>query len=348
MKKQSAQSKKRGGRKIIEWTLDEIRLLEQHYGTMLAVDLKQQHLPTRTVLAIQTRAHMLGLTKKGVGDWTEEELALLRQLFGSAPLQALQKQYFPQRTYGAVKVVCLKLGLRTLPKRRPWTKCEDALLREHYSTMVVAALQQRYLPERSVNMVRGRAEKLGLQPFHSSESWSESELAILQCEYPRMGKACSQLFPGRTTIAIIGKARMLGLERAVHIQWSEAEIEVLRREFPRQGLACVDLFPGRTQQGVVSKAQGLGITVRKSPTWSKEELTILQREYPRQGKACVSLLPGRTQPGVHAKAQQLKLVKGVAPHLLSKQDEPTSLPESAHELRSPIAPVKSEQAQRGQ
>ncbi|MDF0607130.1 hypothetical protein HZU77_016025 [Neisseriaceae bacterium TC5R-5] len=324
MKKQSAQPKKRGGRQVIEWTLVESRLLEQHYGTMLAVDLRQQYLPTRTVAAIMGRARSLGLTQKKQNDWTEEELALLRQHFGSAPLPALQKQYFPQRTYGAVTGICHKLGLRTQSgkPRQPWTRSEDTLLREHYGSMGIAILQQRYFPERSVDMLRRRLIKLGLHNSSSYYSWRESELVTLRREYALMGNACSQLLPGRTTVAVMKKARILGLERAEPIQWSEAELKILQREYPLHGWACVSLLPGRTRHAVIIKAHHLGVNfIRRPIAWREEELAILRREYPRQGSACVSLLPGRTKYGIGHKVKQLGLVA------FAKQGKPVSLPE---------------------
>lgn len=98
----------------------------------------------------------------------------------------------------------------------PWTAEEDALVRriyKHSSTRRGRALARccEALPHRTPSAIGSRAAKL--RAAVHSRRWTREELATLRREWGELGERTLRAkLPGRTTTAIYGKARELGLD----------------------------------------------------------------------------------------------------------------------------------------
>jgi hypothetical protein len=146
-----------------EWSLPEIRLVEEHYGRMTRAELVTRHLPGRTIKGLEHVAALLGLTKRRpVPDlsWTADRLGVLRRHYGQMSAQDLQQRYFPQCSVRAIAHRARRLGLRM--KEPNWTARERAIVRRHYHRVSNKTIAARYLPHRSAEAIQSCASNLGL------------------------------------------------------------------------------------------------------------------------------------------------------------------------------------------
>lgn len=122
--------------------------------------------------------------------WTEHEDTLLKTMYLTNKLPQLV-EFFPNRTAYAIQHRSGSLGLtRQGKKGKPWTKEEEAILREKYLTHSAPELY-KLLPGRSPNAIHPKANSMGLikqekiEPIQDYNDTlflpSEGEKRCIQC-----------------------------------------------------------------------------------------------------------------------------------------------------------------------
>ena len=103
--------------------------------------------------------------------------------------------------------------------------------------------------------------------FHRDiRRWSPADDAMLSINYPNGLVACQAAFPNRSVIAIIGRAKRLGLSRAARgpkRPWTGVEETKLRRLWVSAQRATIQTeIPGRSWPAIVTKASKMGLATR--------------------------------------------------------------------------------------
>lgn len=180
---------------------------------------------------------MVGVTNKDVADyksretnylksWTEAELKILAEYYPDhGPHWSGWKTLLPGRTYWSIKskAPASKIYSKLTNGARRWTDADVAALREHYP--VHGSVWDGWadsLPGRTRKSIRGKARLLGLHaPDCSAVSretwWTGEEIEKLRKFYPINGifwQGWEKELPGRSGLAIITKAKSLGIEGA--------------------------------------------------------------------------------------------------------------------------------------
>jgi|GEM_PF-5851681 len=237
----------------VEWTSREERLLERHYGSMSAQELKRRFLKERTIHAIRGRAGVLGLTRPMVHrPWTPRERALVRREFSRRGglkrlIQALG------RTQMAIAGQARYMGL----SRRldgSWTAREDAVLRRYYASHGT----QLPLKGKTPSAIYHRAQQLKLRrPGIIGLPWSAAEDDLLRRHRHMQSPELAKLPPRRTSQAVQKRRKKLGVPYLVSPNrpnsrdpWSEAEREILRQHFELDAPMFLHLLPGRSRSAV--------------------------------------------------------------------------------------------------
>lgn len=247
-----------------EWTLTEMEVLKRHHSEMTFKELKAQHLPHRTVVALKRMSYLLGLKKLeyereyGQPRWTEEELRIVAQHFLSLKTSEIRDRFLPYRSIVAIRQAGRKLGLRVFPAV-PWSDEELAILHHDFPLGGPKLVNQR-LPHRTVDAIklRSRVEKLVYVPQGDGETgdiWSAEELQLLKanCELPAAELA--KLFPHRQKKAVINKRYKLQWNPVKF--WSEEEVERMRQHLDASVDELCPLFPNRPREGVRLKRDKL-------------------------------------------------------------------------------------------
>ncbi len=187
------------------WSVQDLQLLRQHYGTMPNVALRSRFFPRVSLKAIVHRARRLGVRSREPA-WTAAEDRLVKLHFGRVSYAELAASYLPHRTRSAVEGRAAKLGL-TREAPAAWSAKESALLKKHYATHD-AHQMARYLPGRTIAAIRGRVMLEGLQK-ERHVAWTADDDALLRQLYPRHGR--NTRIPGHTPGSTRVHAQKLGL-----------------------------------------------------------------------------------------------------------------------------------------
>lgn len=181
-----------------EWTIDELRKIEQRYRPMLAADLARQL--GRTTPAVRYRAHLLGVRKWFNRQWTAEELSILDAHYADG-MDSLAK-LLPRRSRSAIRVMLNGRGLML----RGWSAEEMAILREHYP--IAGSDCVTLLLRRSKQAIKLAAQRLGIRYRRtvgdgtSALPWSSEEIERLAENQHLQLSELTALFPGRSSIAV--------------------------------------------------------------------------------------------------------------------------------------------------
>ncbi|QMR41597.1 hypothetical protein [Klebsiella aerogenes] len=262
--------------------------------------------------------------------WTIAEIHYLETHYTSVRVNDIAEHL--GRTAIAVKAMAGKLALGKT--RAPdWSEAEQAVLREHYETVMPVAEILTMLPGRPHKAVLAKARGMGLsRRLHGpSPSWSQKELQLLRHYYPTEGQTVRHRLTGRTENSIRQKARELGIRYVGHAQfrvwldedWQLLEkrqhepMETLRQLFPERNITSLKNALSRLKQ----KQAGSHQIVKKMPTrrrkattkpvvpWSDAEKAVLTQHYetPMPMKDILAQLPGRAKKSVFAMAEKLEL-----------------------------------------
>ena len=198
------------------WTPEEDAIIAERYpiGSWRGA---AKHLVGRTQHAIQRRASILGIRLAGptirTNSWTEKEDRAIRECYpnGGAPKAAMS---LSGRTPGAIACRASRLGVRTLHRgdARPlWTREDDELLRQHYSSGGPRAAAS-VLPHRTIAAIKSRAGVLCLKS-NAPSAWAPKEEAVLRNELDRRTYREIAELLGKTMPSVKNKAQALGLRK---------------------------------------------------------------------------------------------------------------------------------------
>jgi hypothetical protein len=237
--------------------------------------------------------------------WTNEEDDILRKEYPSRGWLVSEDL---QRSAYAVRNRAKLLGVKTSLKRKyigKWSEADDEVLRTHYATDPVKALE--LLPARTKEQIRHRAHKLGLkvEKGHRVGQWEPREDRILKRLYPKGGvMPVMEQLPRRSRMSVMKRAQHFGLTRVA--PWTRKETKTLREVYPDGGIvACREHFPDKSDASINHKVRKLGL-VRNLEGWTDQEIAILHEFYPKEGRVGVmARLPHRTYGTIAYKCRTL-------------------------------------------
>lgn len=98
------------------------------------------------------------------------------------------------------------------PRSPAWTKEDDEILQTYYGKISNEELREKYLPNRTIKAIIGKAGSLGIR-LPKSPVWTKEDDEILKKYYGRMSSKELQekYLPNRTQPAIWIRARNLGI-----------------------------------------------------------------------------------------------------------------------------------------
>lgn len=156
----------------INWTDEEIQILQTAPPDMNPKKLHETMLPDRTVYAISLKLYELrnpahnhrknrsGNTPPGRAEpWTEEERDILRKYYDSMSIPAIQAKFLPNRSCHAIENMVRTINGRKTDK---WLPSEKIILRRYYKKIPVQEIIDTYLPGKTPRQIGHMAEKLGL------------------------------------------------------------------------------------------------------------------------------------------------------------------------------------------
>lgn len=190
------------------WRDEELSILRAHYRTEGAKACAAL-LPGRTVVAIRSKAEMIGLGRAQAKrvPWTEDERQLLKKTFRAEGTACIAR--FQGRSRDSVLGCAYRMGLKNILR---WSETEDAIVREYYPSEGRACHAR--LPGRTAEAVGERALRLGVQ-YESSKrrAWSVREDTIIRDHYLAEGQAIISRLPGRTLESVMKRANVIGVKR---------------------------------------------------------------------------------------------------------------------------------------
>ena len=183
--------------------------------------------------------------------------------------------------------------------RSSWTIHDMDYVEKHYGVMSCAEIGVHL--GRSVNAVRGAAQKLGCAP-QKTPNWSDAEIEIVRATYETtldVGDICA-LLPGRSEYSVVLKARKLGLARPEPF-WQQHELKILRRYYPSEGKKVVARLSGRSKHSIILKAVKLGISYQGNKNyrkWGEDEMLLLAQNHSLPIRQLCKLFPERSLKSV--------------------------------------------------
>ncbi len=241
------------------WTADELATLQRFYGKMPLRELHEKHIRTRSINGIQQQAFKLGLTAdQKQTQLTEQEIELIKtRAANGMSTKEIREKYMPNRGYKQVAKKAQQLGFGRRPapdptpkqKRDSWSNREIGLLRKHYGTMSVEALQKKYIPKRTVQGITNKAYTLHLGD-RAHDGWSAEEIELLKLHAGKIpaSEIHAKYIPDKSPARINSKSTTLGLTVCKHKNhWTEQELDILRQYYGEIKTArLMKMLPGRT------------------------------------------------------------------------------------------------------
>lgn len=192
------------------WTEEEDKLLRDFYkehpdGKGLK-KFASENLKNRTLSAVQTRVHDLGLnTACDYNPFSQEEDDLLRTYYPKEGSNCYVR--FNNRTRQSIFFRARKLKIER--DNYFWTEEEKEIVRKYYSTEGRDIVKR--LPGRNFVSIKHIAQKIGVI---SSAYWTNEEDEIIKANYSKMGaKKLEELLPNRKVNGIRNRASKLGLTK---------------------------------------------------------------------------------------------------------------------------------------
>lgn len=136
-------------------------------------------------------------------------------------------------------------------------------------------------------------------PPRPDNPWQPEEEVLLVEHYGKVPwDELERLIPGRTRIALKGRAQILGLAQPKDPPWSQEEIAYLREAFGTVSLTEMARHLGRSPDGVKLKAKRLGLRHRRRRALTPSQIGQLLGLCSKQVKAWIRrrLLAARLAP----------------------------------------------------
>lgn len=215
------------------------------------------------------------------------------------------------RTEAAVRHKRHELGIG---KERRWSEADTEFLREN-PRMPVREVAQK-LGKRE-NSIHNKRKALGIR----SHEWTEEEDKTVRMWHNRLSaeKIAARL-PGRTALAVAGRARQMGLHSKVF--WKDKEIEFLKAN-PGMDVAEAARILDKTEHSVYHKRRSLGMTrklTRKKWTDGDKALLVELTRGESTAKAIAARM-GRTKASVQAMQKKMGLMVPLSEKALKPDEE---------------------------
>lgn len=232
----------------VQWTVDEITFVEQHYGQLSAREIGERL--GRSANGVARIAQLSGLSRGMPPPWSEEELVLLRTHYTEGIEYVMS--LLPGRSR---KAIFRQASLAGLTAHSIWSREEKAFLEKHYRNLPTKEIAARL--GRSVSAVRAAVVKFGLGTW-KNRPWTESELMLMQAHYSKGIDKIKALLPARTREAIFAQAGKMRLTKPR--LWQPDEDSLLRAIYPESGARGVkEKLPHRTIPAIKHRATSLGL-----------------------------------------------------------------------------------------
>jgi|GEM_PF-2792971 hypothetical protein len=203
--------------------------------------------------------------------------------------------------------------------RRKWTAREDRVMAEVYPVGGANGVLQALGGQRSLDSIRVRAIKLGLQR-DASAAWSDEETRVLREVFPVQGGkgALEALAGSRSLPAIRTRAKALGLVHEGHNgarspAWTAAEDEIVKARMPEGGAKAAHRALGgaRSLSAVRTRAQKLGVSGPSREEWLPAEVDCIRSVYPTGGAQGVfdALQGAKSLTAIYQKANRLGITR---------------------------------------
>lgn len=202
------------------WSKDEIEILRAHLEELTSNQIQARFLPNRTVKAVRRMSAKLKTPEqKTTGsarpEWTKADLEYLRDNFASMDYPELAEHLGRSEKAVHTKVDQLRLTRKLLKPgpggaQTPWTPEELRALERHAGELTVAALQRKYLPDRTRAAVRAQLRRKGLAK-PAPRRWTPGELKIVRDNMDRPLSEWLDLLPGRSELAVHNRVSSMRL-----------------------------------------------------------------------------------------------------------------------------------------
>ena len=103
------------------------------------------------------------MEKRNYCKWSEEELNIVIKHYMEMPASKLRIKYLPNRSSSDIYNTARRLGLkkRNSEEYKRWTDDEIKILKEYVGIISVTAIQNKYLPSRSIPSIYQKIYQLG-------------------------------------------------------------------------------------------------------------------------------------------------------------------------------------------
>lgn len=160
------------------WSKEDEEILKENFNVLPIEKLNEILSVKRESTSIRKKAMELGVItpQQDRAKWSEEDIALLKKMYAIKTNEELQNEFFPYYTIAQIKRKARLLGLKktNLTKYKAnlkgkeklkniWTDEEKQILVENYGKMNNKVLQRDYLPNKTLDAIKKKAEKLKIQ-----------------------------------------------------------------------------------------------------------------------------------------------------------------------------------------
>lgn len=188
--------------------------------------------------------------------WSQTEKAILKTQYLVVVSRRQIQQLLPNRTWRAIYAKALKLRLLLKGRKEPvWRRTELGILKKYRSSLTAEELQE-YLPNRSLNAIRTKGERIGIRNRYY---WTKDEIKALKAYYPTRDKQkLEESLSTRTWVSITQKARKLGIKGLGNIVIQRERMKLLNKdlEFNRKrlkALCCKPTAPERQLMEIIEE-----------------------------------------------------------------------------------------------
>ena len=183
-----------------------------------------------------------------------------------------------------------------------WTKEEVDLLVKYYPICSVIEIQEKYIPDKTIQAIYSKADDLGIKKLKKDNIkyiWNEEDKALLKESYLLGGiELCEKNFPLITRTTLYSRLRSIGciegyLQEPI-VPWSDEELKVLKNYYPIEGKDIVKRLPKRSLDAIVAKAGKLGIYTENYKSrntavpFTEEEDEYIIKHYPKEGSVPIA------------------------------------------------------------
>ena len=232
--------------------------------------------------------------------FSNEEIDIIKKYYKTLGLKQVHHTYLPHIPDYTIQREAVRLGLVEKRNVHIFTNDEIEIIKKYYETEGAKGIQEKYLPDLSLSVLRGKAKSLKLSylttPHKKPYKWTDEELEIVKKYYSAGGvKEVHKYLPHIENRVIQSCAEKMGIAYQI---WTDEEIRILKEYYISEGANISKRLQRHTIHSIRQKAKKLGI---KQPyIWTDEKLAILKEYYPIEGMQVLKRLEGITKRQVQS------------------------------------------------